>query len=131
VVNGITGSGSSSGVLLSYSGRPRASPRKATTRARCADRITCSAVVVVMCDSVVMASHTGRGRMRDRAAYDVEVGQMSEQAAGEVFDGIARRELGISGSEFLQRWDAGEYQETDRDDVDGLSEVVAAMPLVR
>lgn len=44
--------------------------------------------------------------MRDRAAYDVEVDQMSEQAAGEVFDGIARRELGISGSEFLQRWDA-------------------------
>jgi DNA invertase Pin-like site-specific DNA recombinase len=28
-------------------------PRKATTRARCADRITCSAVVVGMCDSVV------------------------------------------------------------------------------
>lgn len=78
-----------------------------------------------------MASHTGRGRMRDPTAYDVEVDQMSEQAAGEVFDGIARRELGISGSEFLQRWDAGEYQETDRDDVDGLSEVVAAMPLVR
>jgi len=46
--------------------------------------------------------------MRDQTAYDVEVDQMSEQAAGEVFDGIARRELGISGSEFLQRWDAGE-----------------------
>jgi hypothetical protein len=69
--------------------------------------------------------------MTNRAAYDVEVGQMSEQDAGEVFDGIARRELGISGSEFLHRWDAGEYQETDRDDVDGLSEVVAAMSLVR
>ena len=69
--------------------------------------------------------------MRDRAAYDVEVDQMSEQAASEVFDGIVRRELGISGPEFLQRWDAGEYQETDRDDMDGLSEVVAAMPLVR
>jgi hypothetical protein len=69
--------------------------------------------------------------MRDRTVYDVQVGQMSEQAAGEVFDGIARRELGINGSEFLQRWEAGEYQEIDRDDVDGLSEVVAAMPLVR
>ena len=111
--------------------RMPASPRKATTRARCADRITfdrCRGYVQQCC---VMASHTGRGRMKDRTAYDVEVDQMSEQAAGEVFDGIARRELGISGSEFLQRWDAGEYQETDRDDVDGLSEVIAAIPLVR
>ena len=69
--------------------------------------------------------------MTNRAAYDVEVDEMSEQDAAEVFDGIARRELGISGQEFLDRWDAGEYRSTDRDDVDGLSEVVAAMSLVR
>jgi hypothetical protein len=69
--------------------------------------------------------------MTNRAAYDVEVSQMSEQDAGEVFDGIARRELNISGGEFLRRWDAGEYDSTDRDDIDGLSEVVAAMSLVR
>ena len=56
---------------------------------------------------------------------------MSEHDAAEVFDGIARRELGISGQEFLDRWDAGEYRSTDRDDLDGLSEVVAAMSLVR
>ena len=69
--------------------------------------------------------------MSNRAAYDVEVGEMSEQDAAEVFDGIARREPGISGPEFLDRWDAGEYQTTDRDDLDGLSEVVAAMSLIR
>lgn len=69
--------------------------------------------------------------MSNRAAYDVEVNDMSEQDAAEVFDGIARRELGISGSEFLRRWDAGEYESTDRDDLDGLSEVIAAMSLVR
>lgn len=62
---------------------------------------------------------------------DVEVGRLSEQDAREVFDGIARRELGISGSEFLRRWDAGSYQTTDRDDIDGLSEVIAAMSLTR
>ncbi len=56
---------------------------------------------------------------------------MSEQDAAEVFDGIARRELGISGREFLDRWDAGEYRSTDRDDLDGLSEVVAGMSRVR
>jgi hypothetical protein len=73
-----------------------------------------------------------RGRdMANQAAYDVEVSEMSEQDAAEVFDGIARRELGISGSEFLARWDAGDYQTTDRDDLDGLSEVVAAMSLIR
>lgn len=69
--------------------------------------------------------------MTNRAAYDVEVSEMSEQDAADVFDGIARRELGISGQEFLDRWDAGEYETTDRDDLDGLSEVVAAMSLVR
>ncbi len=69
--------------------------------------------------------------MTNQAAYDVEVEQMSEQDAAEVFDGITRRELGISGPEFLERWDAGAYSDTDRDDIDGLSEVVAAMSLVR
>ena len=73
----------------------------------------------------------GARDMTNQTAYDVEVSEMSGQDAAEVFDGIARRELGISGPEFLERWDAGEYQTTDRDDVDGLSEVVAAMSLVR
>lgn len=69
--------------------------------------------------------------MTNQAAFGVEVEQMREQDAAEVFDGITRRELGISGSEFLKRWDAGAYSDTDRDDIDGLSEVVAAMSLVR
>jgi hypothetical protein len=69
--------------------------------------------------------------MANQVSDDVEVCQMSEQEASEVFDGIARRELGISGAEFLQRWDAGVYETTDRDELDGLSEVEAAMPLVR
>ena len=69
--------------------------------------------------------------MTNQVGYDVEVHEMSDQEAGEVFDGIARRELGISGAEFLRRWDAGEYEAIDRDELDGLSEVEAAISLVR
>jgi len=69
--------------------------------------------------------------MTNQVSNDVEVCQMGEHEATEVFDGIARRELGISGAEFLRRWDAGEYESTDRDDLDGLSEVEAARSLVR
>jgi hypothetical protein len=85
------------------------------------------------CDNDTRAAWERReeATVTNRAAYDVEVGEMSEQDAAEVFDGIARRELGISGREFLDRWDAGEYRSTDRDDLDGLSEVVAGMSLVR
>ncbi len=69
--------------------------------------------------------------MSSKTAHDIEVELMSEREAGEVFDGIVRRELGISGAEFLRRWDAGDYAGTDVDDFAGLSEVVAAVPLVR
>jgi hypothetical protein len=69
--------------------------------------------------------------MTNRAACDVEVAELGQEDADQVFDGIARRELGITGREFLRRWDDGVYQASDRDDLDGLSEVIAAMPLVR
>lgn len=52
-------------------------------------------------------------------------------AAREVFDAVCSRELGISGDEFLGRWDAGEYRGVDVDSVEGLSEVVAALPMIR
>ena len=35
-----------------------------------------------------------------------------------IFDAAARRELGISGDEFLRRWDNGEYQPVP-DDTEG------------
>jgi hypothetical protein len=37
----------------------------------------------------------------------------------------------MSGSEFLRRWDAGQYRDSDVDQVDGLPDVVAAISLVR
>lgn len=69
--------------------------------------------------------------MSSRAAYEVQVTELTDQRAHEVFDGICRRELSISAAEFLARWDAGEYQDTDVDSIDGLVDVVGAISLVR
>jgi hypothetical protein len=66
-----------------------------------------------------------------RAVEDVQVNELTEQQAAEVFDGICRRELGMSGPEFLRRWDAGQYAGVDVDSVDGLPDVTVAIPLVR
>lgn len=66
-----------------------------------------------------------------RAAEDVQVTELSEQEAADLFDGICQRELHMSGSEFLRRWDAGQYRDSDVDQVEGLPDVVAAISLVR
>ncbi len=66
-----------------------------------------------------------------RAAEDVQVKELTADEAAEAFDTICRRELGLSGAEFLSRWDAGVYGDTDVDDVAGLADVVTALPLVR
>lgn len=56
---------------------------------------------------------------------------MSQQEAEEAFDAVARREMGISGAEFLRRWDAGRYEGQRMDDVEGLVETWMAVGLVR
>jgi hypothetical protein len=68
---------------------------------------------------------------RSRAAGDVQVEEMSSQEAVDAFDAICQRELGMSGSEFLRRWDEGQYRDVDVDQVDGLPDVVGAIALVR
>lgn len=46
-----------------------------------------------------------------------------------IFDAAARRHLSMSGDEFLQRWDAGEFaDDPDRPEV---IEVAMMIPLVR
>jgi len=67
----------------------------------------------------------------DRAATEVQVKELSEQEAQDLFDRICRRELGISAVEFLSRWDAGDYDATDVDSVPGLADVTMALPLIR
>jgi hypothetical protein len=40
---------------------------------------------------------------------DIGVVFLTPEEARDLFDNRARMELGISGEEFLRRWDAGEY----------------------
>ena len=68
---------------------------------------------------------------RDTAACDVEIVELSDAEASTAFDQLAQREMGISGDEFLRRWDSGEWTDKDFDDVPGLVEVWMGLPLVR
>lgn len=52
----------------------------------------------------------------------------SAQEARAIFDRAARRELGISGEEFLRKWEAGEFKDPDRPDV---MRVAMLLPLAR
>jgi hypothetical protein len=56
---------------------------------------------------------------------------MSDNEYDELFDRIARKNMGISGAEFLRRWDAGEFEGVDWDAVEGLEAVAMALPLAR
>jgi hypothetical protein len=67
----------------------------------------------------------------NEVASDVEIVELSDDAAARAFDELARREMGISGDEFLVRWDAGEWSDRDFDDVPGLVDVWMGLPLVR
>ena len=60
---------------------------------------------------------------------DVQVEELSPEEAWDLFDRASRRELHISGREFLQQWDAGAFR--DDPDQPGLMGVVMLIPLVR
>ena len=69
--------------------------------------------------------------MDQQAACDSEIVQLSPQEAMEAFDAVARREMGISGVEFLRRWEAGVYEGQQMDAIPGLVATWSAMGLVR
>lgn len=69
--------------------------------------------------------------MTNEVSAEVEIVELSGDAAVRAFDELARREMGISGDEFLARWDAGEWSDRDFDDVPGLVDVWMGLPLVR
>ena len=49
---------------------------------------------------------------------DVAVEECTSEEGRALFDAAARRHLGISGDEFLAKWDAGEYDDDpDRPEV--------------
>jgi hypothetical protein len=63
-----------------------------------------------------------------RKSNAAAVNELDAQAGAALFDEIARTYMGISGVEFVQRWRAGEYANSDWDDVPGLAEVATASP---
>lgn len=67
----------------------------------------------------------------DLVSSGIDVAELSDTEATEAFDQLARREMGMSGEEFLRRWDAGEWSDKDFDDVRGLVDVWMGLPLVR
>lgn len=60
-----------------------------------------------------------------------EVVDLSSAEAADLFDRIAQANMGITGSEFLRRWDEGEFEAVDWDSVPGLAEVATALPFAR
>jgi hypothetical protein len=68
---------------------------------------------------------------RRGAALRSEIVELNQREAEKAFDAVARREMGISGAEFLRRWDAGYYEGQRMDDVKGLVETWMAVGLVR
>jgi hypothetical protein len=55
-----------------------------------------------------------RFEMQERAeTTENQIRELNDEEARELFDRSARHHLGISGEEFLRRWDAGEYDDPD------------------
>jgi hypothetical protein len=69
--------------------------------------------------------------MASQTTYGVELVSLTEEEAVAAFDALAQREMGISGEEFLRRWEAGEWADVDLDSVSGLVDVSMGLPLVR
>lgn len=57
---------------------------------------------------------------------------LTPEEAADLFDAEARRLLGVSGEEFLRRWDAGEFRSTeDFDRYHRVNDLLMLMPSVR
>jgi len=69
-------------------------------------------------------------RPRDTAAdhHAVEVVEATREEGKEMLDSAAREVLNISGDEFLARWDAGEFQDSDDP---AITRVVMLIPFAR
>jgi len=61
----------------------------------------------------------------------VGVSELTPEEAAGAFDRIARGALDLSGPEFLQALDEGEFDDVDPDAHPGLLDVLMALPLVR
>jgi hypothetical protein len=68
------------------------------------------------------------GAKMSRKSNAVAVDELDARAGAALFDEIARTYMGISGAEFIRRWQAGLYEHSDWDEVPGLAEVATALP---
>ncbi|MGH7963132.1 MAG: hypothetical protein ACRERD_15095 [Candidatus Binatia bacterium] len=74
-----------------------------------------------------------QGRTQDATVEPIPgIDLLTPEEARALFDRRARQLLHISGEEFLQRWDAGEFRPV-RDDADGrkVGKLVMMMPFAR
>ena len=55
--------------------------------------------------------------MAAKAETEIEVRELDQAAGSELLDEQARKYLGIDGTEFLRRWDAGEIDADEDPDV--------------
>ncbi len=71
--------------------------------------------------------------MEQRADENGRVRQMTWEEGRELLDRHARRYLGISGEEFIERWDKGEYDDPDdrTKNPPGVMELAMILPFVR
>jgi hypothetical protein len=65
--------------------------------------------------------------MSQHAALENSVYEMTPAEFFAVFDRAARKLLGLSGDEFIARWESGGFG-SDPDSVPGVMEVAALMP---
>ncbi len=78
-----------------------------------------------------------KDRLQERAAHfdpdEIEgIHFVTPEEGRALFDREAKRLFGISGEEFLRRWDAGEYREVfDVEDHYGVLMVATLIPWVR
>ncbi|MEV6541263.1 hypothetical protein [Streptomyces sp. NPDC051665] len=92
--------------------------------------IRTESIVEVSSESVaVTGAGTAINNRSDLVAVLPEVIEVDYNEGAEILDRVARRKLGISGPDFITKWDAGEY-DTPEENIKA-QEVAALIPLVR
>jgi hypothetical protein len=71
--------------------------------------------------------------MKQTQQANGEVRELSREEGRRLFDRQARRYLGISGEEFLEKWDAGNYGDPDdrTKNPPGVMQLAMLLPFVR
>ncbi|SHY10959.1 hypothetical protein [Mycobacteroides abscessus] len=57
-----------------------------------------------------------------------EIVELDDFQAREMFDHVCRSQIGLSGAEFIERYQSGEYDDVDPDSIEGLPTVLCILP---